>query len=226
MIQENPRVDVFKQKMRDSLRRVTRNTAAIKMEPQSTIYSRGDQDENVYFIESGQIKLLMLAAGGKECILAIHAGGDVFGELCLSGLEARAETAVAMQETVLKQIPCDRFFARLKDESLFEGFVQYLAVRIADQQQIIANLVTVDSEQRLGKTLLRLARTMGKRDPHSIRIELKITHEELASMVGTSGPRIGIFMQRFHNLGLLETNADDFLVIKEVNLADYVANLG
>jgi len=33
-------------------------------------------------------------------------------------------------------------------------------------------------------------------------------------------------MQRFHNLGLLETNADDFLVIKEVKLADYVANLG
>jgi len=226
MIQENPRVDVFKQKMRDSLRRVTRNTAAIKMEPQSTIYSRGDQDENVYFIESGQIKLLMLAAGGKECILAIHAGGDVFGELCLSGLEARAETAVAMQETVLKQIPCDRFFARLKDESLFEGFVQYLAVRIADQQQIIANLVTVDSEQRLGKTLLRLARTMGKRDPHSIRIELKISHEELSRMVGATQSRVSIFMQRFHNLGLIETNPDEFLVIKEVKLADYVANLG
>jgi len=226
MIQENPRVDVFKQKMRDSLRRVTRNTAAIKMEPQSTIYSRGDQDENVYFIESGQIKLLMLAAGGKECILAIHAGGDVFGELCLSGLEARAETAVAMQETVLKQIPCDRFFGRLKDESLFEGFVQYLAVRIADQQQIIANLVTVDSEQRLGKTLLRLARTMGKRDPHSIRIELKISHEELSRMVGATQSRVSIFMQRFHNLGLIETNPDEFLVIKEVQLADYVANLG
>jgi CRP/FNR family transcriptional regulator, cyclic AMP receptor protein len=58
-----------------------------------------------------------------------------------------------MQETVLKQIPCDTFFVRLKDESLFEGFARYLAVRIADQQQIIANLVTVDSEQRLGKTL-------------------------------------------------------------------------
>jgi CRP-like cAMP-binding protein len=225
MIQEHPQVDVFKQKMRDSLKRETLNTAAIKMDPQSTIYSRGDQDENVYFIESGQIKLLMLAAGGKECILAIHAGGDVFGELCLSGLEARAETAVAMQKTVLKQIPCDRFFARLKDESLFEGFVQYLAVRIADQQQIIANLVTVDSEQRLGKTLLRLARTMGKRDPHSIRIELRISHEELSRMVGATQSRVSIFMQRFHNLGLIETNADNFFVIKEVKLADYLAQL-
>lgn len=226
MIEEHPQVDVFKQKLRDSLRLETINSISTKIAPHETIYSRGDQDEKVYFIESGQIKLLMLATEGRECILAIHAAGDVFGELCLSGLEARAETAVAMEETVLKQIPCNRFFARLQDASLFKGFVQYLAVRIADQQQIIANLVTVDSEQRLGKTLLRLARTMGKRDPHSIRIELKISHEELSRMVGATQSRVSIFMQRFHNLGLIETNPDDFLIIKEVKLADYVAHLG
>ena len=121
---------------------------------------------------SGQIKLLMLSPGGKECLLAIHAAGDIFGELCLSGLGARLETAIAMEETVIKQIPCSKFFARLDSDSLFEGFVQYLSVRIADQQQIIANLVTVDSEQRLGKTLLNLARTMGKKGPRSIRSRL------------------------------------------------------
>jgi CRP/FNR family transcriptional regulator, cyclic AMP receptor protein len=66
--------------------------------------------------------------------------------------------------------------------------VQYLPVGIADQQQIIANLVMVDSENRLGKTLLRLARTLGKKDPRSIRIELKISHEELSEMVGTTRP--------------------------------------
>jgi len=41
---------------------------------------------------------------------------------------------------------------------LFEGFVRYLTVWVADQQQVIANLVTVDSEQRLGQTLLQLDR--------------------------------------------------------------------
>ena len=68
--------------------------------------------------------------------------------------------------------------------------MRYLAVRIADQQQVIANLVTVDSEQRLGKTLLQLARSMGKKDPRSFRIALKITHDELSEMVGTTRPRI------------------------------------
>jgi len=225
VIQKNPRVDRFKRKLRDSLARETLNSSPSTVEPKGVVYSRGDRDEKVYFIESGQIKLLMLAAGGKECILAIRAAGDIFGEMCLSGLGARAETAMAMQKTVLKEIPCGAFFTCLNRDALVEGFVRYLAVRVADQHQIIVNLVTVDSEQRLGKTLLRLARTMGKRDPHSIRIELKITHDELSDMVGTTGPRISILMQRFHNLGLLETNADDFLVIKEVKLAGYLAQL-
>jgi CRP/FNR family transcriptional regulator, cyclic AMP receptor protein len=225
MIQHTAQAGQFKQQLRDSLQRETLNSRAVKIARHANVYSPGDQDEMVYFIESGQIKLLMLSSEGKECILAIHSAGDIFGELCLSGLGARLETATAMKQTILKQIPCNQFFARLSRDSLFEGFVQYLAVRIADQQQVIANLVTVDSEQRLGQTLLQLARTMGKKDPRSIRIELRITHEELSEMVGTTRPRISMFMQRFHNLGLIETNRDRFLIIKQKKLTDYLAQI-
>ena len=89
------------------------------------------------------------------------------------GLGARRETATAMKETILKQIPCAQFFARLSRDSLFGGFVQYLAVRIADQQQVIANLVTVDSEQRLGQTLVTAGSHNGQEGPaqHSHRAE-------------------------------------------------------
>src|ERR1044071_8349303 len=190
MIQQTPQAEKFKQQMRESLQQETSNSRALAVARHSTVYNCGDQDEMVYFIESGQIKLLMLSPEGKECLLAIHGPGDIFGELCLSGLGARRETATAMKETILKRIPCHQFFARLSRDSLFGGFVQYLAVRIADQQQVIANLVTVDSELRLGKTLLQLASTMGKKDPRSIRIELKISHQELSEMVGTTRPRI------------------------------------
>ena len=83
----------------------------------------------------------------------------------------------------------------------------------------------VDSEQRLGTTLLQLARTLGKKDPRSIRIELKISHEELSNMVGATGPRISVFMERFRNLGLIETNEDHFLIIKEQKLTTYLAQI-
>jgi len=225
MIQQTPEAERFKQQMRDSLQQETLNSRAVTVPRHTNVYACGDKDEMVYFIESGQIKLLMLSPEGKECLLAIHSGGDIFGELCLAGLGARHETATAMKETTIKQIPCSQFFARLNHDSLSEGFVRYLAVRIADQYKVIANLVTVDSEQRLGQTLLQLARTMGKKDPRSIRIELKISHEELSEMVGTTRPRISLFMQRFHNLGLIETNRDRFLIIKENKLNDYLAQI-
>ena len=225
MIHDNPQADEFKNRLRESLEEETRNSRAIELGRHANAYSSGDPDDMVYFIKSGQIKLVIISAEGKECILAIHGGGDVFGEMCVSGLGTRVETATAMKATTLKQVPCAQFFERLHRESLMPGFVSYLAVRIADQQQVIANLVTVDSEQRLGQTLLQLGRTMGKKDPHSIRIELKITHEELSEMVGTTRPRISLFMQRFRNLGLIETNKDHFLVIKENKLAAYLAQI-
>jgi hypothetical protein len=44
-------------------------------------------------------------------------------------------------------------------------------------------------------------------------------------MVGTTRPRISGFMQRFRNLGLIETNRDRFLIIKENKLTDYLAQI-
>ena len=225
MIQGNLQADLFKQQMRESLRREIFNSRAITIAKHDHVYTCGDRDEMVYIVESGQVKLLMLSPEGRECLLAIHAAGDIFGELCLSGAVPRLETAIAMEEMTLKKIPCPKFFACLSHDALFEGFVKYLAVRIAEQQQIIANLVTVDSEQRLGKTLLQLAHKLGRKDPRNIRIDLKISHEELSEMVGTTRPRISMFMQRFRNLGLIETNENHFLIIKEKKLTDYLAHI-
>ena len=224
MIHDNP-ADEFKKRLRESLEEETRNSHAIELVRHANAYSSGDPDDMIYFIKSGQIKLMIISAEGRECILAIHGGGDVFGEMCVSALGERVETATAMIATTVNQVPCAQFFDRLNRDSLMPGFASYLAVRVADQQHVIANLVTVDSEHRLAQTLLQLGRTMGKKDAHSIRIELKITHEELSEMVGTTRPRISLFMKRFHNLGLIETNKNRFFVIKEHKLADYLAQI-
>lgn len=225
MIQQTPQSDQFKEQMQGSLFNETKNSRAIEVRKHDHVYTVGDERETVYFIEKGQIKLVMVSEEGKECMLAIHGPGDVFGELCLSGLGGRVETATAMEDSFLKEIPCGKFLDRLAEDSLLEGFIKYLAVRVADQQQVIANLVTVDSEQRLGKTLLQIARKLGKKDPRSIRIEVKISHEELAAMVGTTRPRISVFMQRFRNLDLIEYNTEHQLIVKEKKLSAYLASI-
>ena len=224
-VQQASRVDLFKEQLRESLRRETRNSQAVTIAKHAHVYACGDQDDTVYFIERGQIKLLIISAEGKECLIGIHSAGDIFGEICLSGSGSRPETATAMEETILERISRSQFLEFLSRDSLLGGFACYLAARIADQQQVIANLVTVDSEQRLGKTLLQLGRTLGKKDPYGTRIETKISHDELSEMVGTTRPRVSLFMERFRNLGLLDKNSAHCLVIKEKKLADYLARI-
>ena len=222
MIRQIPPVNQFKQQLRAVLPQEVQQYRTAQFAKREAIYTCGDQGDTVYFVASGQIKLLMLSPDGKECLLAILTAGDIFGELCLSGVRERTEMAVAMTKATLMLIPCAQFFACLSHNRLLEGFVQYLALRIADQQEMIATLVTADSEQRLGKVLLQLARNLGKQDPRSIRIEQRISHEELAAMIGASRSRVSTFMRRFHELGVIELSADRYLIVKEHKLMAYL----
>ncbi len=211
----------FRQLLRKSLERQV-NLRTIRVASHQPVYVSGDSADIVYFIESGQIKLLMLSPEGKECLLAIHTAGDVFGELCLAGLNSRLEAAIAMKETVLKSIPGQVFLDCLDNHSLLEGFAQHLATRISEQQRIIATILTVDSEHRLGEALLLLARKLGKPNILSTRIEYKITHEDLSRMVGTTRPRVTHFLGRFRGLGLIEMSSDHHLIVNEKKLANYL----
>lgn len=222
MIRHNPRIDAFKERLRELLQQDTQHFRTIALTKNASVYAAGEDGEAVYFIESGQVKLVMLSAEGKECLLAVLTEGDVFGELCLSGLNERNESAIAMEKTVIRVIPCAQVFERLGRAALLEGFMLYLTVRIADQQTVITNLMTVDSEQRLGQTLLDLAQRLGKQDPRSIRIEQRLTHEELASMVGTTRPRISEFLRRFREMGLIEFSAERHMIVKEARLTAYL----
>lgn len=223
MIRLTPPADRFKEQLREALRHETRHAGTLRVEKHVNVYTSGDHDEMVYFIECGKITQRILSRGGKQCLLAIYTTGEIFGELCLAEVRGRQETATAMEDTIVKCIPRARFLVRLRQHSLLEEFIQYLAMRIADQQQTIASLVTMDSEQRLGKTLLQLAQKLGQQDPCSVCIKHKISHEELSEMVGTTRPRITQFMRRFRELGLIEITEERYLIVKEEPFREYLA---
>jgi len=212
----------FGASLRCCLSRQTEGFASRKVNRRDSVYTCGEVDASIYFIERGQVKLMLTSASGKECLLAIYCAGDIFGELCLAGIAKRQSTAVAMEDCVLKRMPCADFLALLRVDDLVEGLALYLAGRLVGQQRTIAELMTVDSEHRLGETLLRLAEQIGKHDPRSLRIEQRISHQDLSEMVGTTRPRITKFMGRFHALGLIETTAQRHLIVKEKKLRGYL----
>ncbi|HEY6187801.1 MAG TPA: Crp/Fnr family transcriptional regulator [Pyrinomonadaceae bacterium] len=225
MRQHSPQLNQFKENLRDLLAHEALNATAIKASRPVNIYTRGIPDDNVYFVESGQIKLLNSSLGDKDCLLAIYSSGDIFGELRLAGQSIRTETAVTMGEAVIKQIPYQKFLTLLRNHSMLEGFMQYLILRIAEQQELLSNFIAADCEQRLGEILLILAQKLGQTGPDGSCIKHRITHEELSEMVGTTRPRISQFMHRFRAQGLVELSAERFLIIKEKPLASYLTQI-
>jgi CRP-like cAMP-binding protein len=221
MVPRSSDVLQFGERLRASIRRKSLNASTIKVQKDNSAYSSGDHDNNIYLVESGQIKAVAPSPDAKDCLLAIYTAGDLFGELCLTA-RRRFETATAMRNSVLKQIRSDDFLAQLTQEALHEAFIRYVVLRVAEQQRIICNLVTADSEHRLAATLLQLARKFGKQYPSSVRIENRISHQELSEMVGTTRSRIGHFLQKFRELGLIESDPEAFLIVKEANLTAYL----
>ncbi|CCH31904.1 Crp/Fnr family transcriptional regulator [Actinosynnema sp. NPDC047251] len=187
-----------------------------------TVYNSGDRDQRMYIVEVGQLKTMTTAADGKQCLLSIHTPRDTFGELgLLDG--PRQETAIAMKHSVLRQINYAKLLAILaEDELMNRHFTHFLMSRMLDQQLTITQLVTMDSEHRLAATLLRIARKLGRRAPTGVYIDIRLTQEDLSSMVGTTRSRVGLFLKNFRENRLLDPLPGGFMLVREEALAAYV----
>jgi CRP/FNR family transcriptional regulator, cyclic AMP receptor protein len=215
----------FKHRLRAFLDEEKGTATQIRISKNAHVFNCGDRDDDLYLIESGQVKTVTYSHDGKQCLLSIYAAGDVFGELCQPST-GRLETATAMRPTILRRIPFATFRAALIDQELLEAFLGFLTLRLSEQQQIITNLVTMDSERRLAAALLILADKIGKPTSTGTRIEQRITQEELSGMVGTTRSRVGYFLKRFKEAGLVSRLPGAFLVVNERGLSNYLATSG
>lgn len=198
--------------LREVFDRASMADARLRVHAQEAIYASGDEDESLYLIESGQVKLSMASASGKDCLIAIYTKGEMFGESCFTAAPKRFETATAMQPTVVRKLSRRDFLAEVERLKATEVLVRHLAGRIADRQSAVFDLITMPSERRLAKALLDTAEKLGNRDGAWLRVDPKISHEELSQIVGTTRPRITAFMQRFRQLGLIDKAGRAILV--------------
>jgi CRP/FNR family cyclic AMP-dependent transcriptional regulator len=222
MIELMPLEHQFRDRIGELIQRESGGIRTLRLARHLHVYNSGERNSIVYYIESGKVKLLLPTPEGKECLLSIRTAGDIFGELCLSGQVIRVETAIVMQDATLRLIPHRSFIGKLQAESLLEGLVQYLAVRISEQHEIIGTMATSNSEQRLAKTLLNMGRRMGTSASGRTVIDHRISHEELSEMVGTTRPRIGVFLKKFRELGLIQIGAGRLIIIEEEKLQGYI----
>ncbi|HEX7152884.1 MAG TPA: Crp/Fnr family transcriptional regulator [Thermoanaerobaculia bacterium] len=195
----------------------------IKYNAHDSIYAAGETDDSLYLIETGQVKVYLSSASGKDCLLAIYTDGDVFGESCFTGSERRHESVVAMLPTVVRRIARKDVVAEVARAGAIEALLRHLATRAADREQAVFDLGTMSAERRLAKVLLELAQRLGGEDGAFFHIEQRISHEELSQIVGTTRPRITAFMQQFRKLGLIDTSGPRSIRVHRSKTADYLA---
>ncbi|HJQ41042.1 MAG TPA: Crp/Fnr family transcriptional regulator [Thermoanaerobaculia bacterium] len=198
------REDAPSQALRDVFDRDSLPFVRTRVDGQKSIYATGDEDDALYLIDSGQVKLTMSSASGQDCLLAIYTVGDVFGESCLTGGRKRFETATAMQSAVVRRVTRRDFLAEVYRSGAFDSLVRHVAARLCERQTAVFDLVTMDAERRLAKVLLAFAEKLGTADGEFIVLEQRISHEDLSQIVGTTRPRITNFMQRFRKMGIIQ----------------------
>jgi CRP/FNR family transcriptional regulator, cyclic AMP receptor protein len=77
------------------------------------------------------------------------------------------------------------------------------------------------SHHRLARVLLQLSEKYGEEVPQGTLINVPLTHEDLANLIGTSRETVTTQLGKFTRLGLLKREARRFIVAKS-KLADFI----
>ncbi len=173
--------------------------------PKETIFRQGDRADAVFYIEKGEVQLIVVSARGKEGVLAMLGPGEFFGEGCLAGQDVHLSSAVARTASTVVSIEKEAMIRALHEQpALSEQFMAFLlSHKIKVEADLIDQLFN-SSERRLARVLLLLA-NFGKEGKMETVIP-KISQEILAAKVGTTRSRINFFMNKFRKLGLIEYN--------------------
>jgi len=169
-------------------------------------FSQGDHADSVFYIQSGRIRLSVIARTGKEATVALLGAGEFCGEECIASLHpVRVASASAITPTVLLKIDRKEMMRTLHQEhALSDIFVSHLLARNARVQEDLVDQLFNSSEKRLARILLLLAQFGKEKAPE--KVIPKISQEVLAEMVGTTRARVNFFMNRFRKLGFIEYN--------------------
>ncbi|HEV3040301.1 MAG TPA: Crp/Fnr family transcriptional regulator [Candidatus Angelobacter sp.] len=178
----------------------------VDLKKSQVVFSQGDQAENIFYIQSGKLKLSVISSNGKEATIALLGAGDFVGEECVATSQPlRMATAAAVTESVVLQIDKQEMVRALHEQhSLSDIFVAYLLSRNIRVQEDLVDQLFNSSEKRLARALLLLAQFGKEGTPETVIP--KISQETLAEMVGTTRSRVNFFMNRFRKLGFIEYN--------------------
>jgi CRP/FNR family transcriptional regulator, cyclic AMP receptor protein len=203
------------------INRITRMQEVKKRQP---IYLPGDPSTTVYLLKKGRVKIASTDASGKEVTFEILEPGEIFGELEALEDSPRETQAEALDDALICAIRREDFNHYLRRHSdLTVKLTKLIGLRLRKIQSRVEDLVFRDVPARLAHVLLELSKTDGRPDAGGVRIGAKLTHQELANLVGCTRETISNTLGRFREHGLIRIDGRSITILNLYRLSRMIS---
>ena len=192
----------------------------INVPDRGLIYREGDRCTKVFCIIKGVVKLSVITPQGNELTTALLRCGEIFGSLQPESLQETKETAQAVGEVRAYQINRDEFKALLSQQPhLSWWFIEALCAQRQQAERKLQNMLTQTVEMRVLGTLKELSEVFGVRCVHGYALEIRLTQQDLADLVGASRSVVSTIMNELRRRGMLDYTRD-LICINDPGLSD------
>ena len=186
------------------------------------MFRAGSDGRDVYVLMSGRVKVYALSPAGRAVTLWFCLPGEVFGLAEMTRSSPRTVFAEACTDAEVLILPCDRLRARLmSDAATAMQLVDMLSSRLRQLSDALLNLIADDVNTRVAKLLLRLHARYGRPlETGGFLLDLPLTHQEMADMIGTTRQSVSSAVTHFRQQGLLTTTGHRFCLTDPERLVE------
>lgn len=214
---------LFERLTPEQARRLESRSKARTFERGNLIYLPTDQSDSVLLLASGRVKIYHITGEGKQALLALIDPGEIFGELAVFDRGQREEFAEAMEKSRVILIPRDEV-QRLMEEQpeVSLGVTKLMGLRRKRVERRLKSLLFRSNRERLIHLLLELAEKYGRPTDGGIEIGIKLSHQDLASIIGSTRETVTVLLGELQSEGSLVVKRRQIVLTQVDQLASAI----
>jgi CRP/FNR family transcriptional regulator len=193
-----------------------------RLKEDTVVFHEGDPASAFYLVKQGRVKIYKVAADGREQVLSILGDGQIFGDVPVFDGGPYPATAATMADTEIYQIKREDFedFVRRHPEVALK-LLRVLGQRLRQSMALIRDLSFKQVPHRLAGLLLRLGRDYGSKTDSGTLIDMKLSRQEIAEIVGTSRETVTRELKKMESAGMLQLKGRKIIIADEEMLTGW-----
>ena len=184
------------------------------------IYFAGDSPKWLFYVVGGHVRNYKVTEEDKELVTGLYGPGEFFGYIDLLANDEYKEYSVAIENAKLALIPREDFEQlMLSNKDISINFIKLLAGNIVEKEDELVNLAYNTVRKRVASALSRLY--LKYKEGLADRVEITVTRDELASMVGTATESVIRILSEFKSDGYIKSKGSLITILDYESLRDY-----